>query len=136
MSQENVEIARRAILAFNATEVGAFTALTTHDFEWFPSMLAIEGQSFRGSEGIHSYFASLGDAWDEFIILPAEFRDLSELVIMLGGLRGLGKNSGVPVDAELGMVFGFRSCEIMSIHGYLDHREALAAAGLTEKDAH
>jgi hypothetical protein len=40
MSRGNVEIARRGIDAFNASEVDAFVALTTCDFEWSPSMVA------------------------------------------------------------------------------------------------
>jgi ketosteroid isomerase-like protein len=63
MSRANVEIAERAIDAFNRSDVDAFAALTTPDFEWSPSMGAIEGEIFRGREGIEKYFANLGDAW-------------------------------------------------------------------------
>lgn len=132
MSQANVDIARRAILAFNARELPAFTALTTADFEWSPSMVAIEGEVFRGNEGIGTYFTHLSDAWEEFRILPGSFRDGADLVVMLGRLRGRGKNSGVPVDAALGMVFDFRGQLVSRIRGYLDHREALQAARLRE----
>ena len=132
MSQENVEIARRAIDAFNRIDVDLFTTLTTTDFQWSPSMVAIEGEIFRGSEGIAAYFASLGNAWDEFVILPDSFRDLADLVVMLGGLRGRGKNSGVTVDASLGMVFDLRGEKIARIRGFLDHAETLRAAGLSE----
>jgi len=51
---------------------------------------------------------------------------------MLGRLEGRGKSSGVPVDAALGMVFDFRNGAISRIRGYLDHAEALRAAGLPE----
>jgi ketosteroid isomerase-like protein len=133
MSHENVEIAKRGIDAFNATDVDEFTALTTPDFQWSPSMVAIEGEVFRGGEGIRAYFASLSNAWEEFVILPDRFRDLADLVIMLGRLRGRGKNSGVPVDASLGMVFDFRDGKIARIRGYLDHGETLRAAGVSEQ---
>jgi ketosteroid isomerase-like protein len=132
VSQQNVEIAKRAIDAFNARDVESFASLTTPDFEWSPSMVAIEGKVFRGAEGIQAYFASLGNAWEEFLILPDQFRDLPDLVIMLGRLSGLGKNSGVPVDSSLGMVFDFRAGEVARIRGYLDHDEALQAAGVAQ----
>lgn len=132
MSEQNVEIARRGIQAFNGSEVEAFIALTTPDFAWSPSMVAIEGEIFRGSAGIRRYFASLSSAWEEFVIRPERFRDLPDLVIMLGRLRGCGKTSGVPVDASLGMVFDFRDGKIARIRGYLDHGAALQAAGLAE----
>jgi ketosteroid isomerase-like protein len=132
MSEENVEIAQRGIQAFNSGDADVFVALTTPDFEWSPSMVAIEGEIFRGSEGIRRYFASLSSAWEEFVIRPESFRDLPDLVVMLGRLRGCGKNSGVPVDASLGMVFDLRDGKIARIRGYLDHGEALRAAGLAE----
>jgi ketosteroid isomerase-like protein len=132
VSQANVEIAKRAIDAFNRSDVGAFAALTTPDFEWSPSMAAIEGEIFRGREGIEKYFASLNNAWETFHILRDGFRDLADVVIMLGRLEGRGKGSGVPVDSSLGMVFDFRGAAISRIRGYLDHGEALRAAGVSD----
>jgi len=132
MSEQNIETARQGIHAFNAGEVDAFTALTTSDFEWSPSMVAIEGEVFRGSEGIQRYFASLNSAWEEFLVRPESFRDLADVVVMLGRLRGCGKNSGVPVDAPLGMVFDFKQGKVARIRGYLDHGQACRAAGLAE----
>jgi ketosteroid isomerase-like protein len=130
MSQENVEVATRAIDAFNRTDVDAFAALTTQDFEWSPSMVAVESEIFRGRQGIQKYFDSLSSAWQDFHIVLGRFHDHADLVVMLGGLEGLGKGSGVPVDAALGMVFDFRGGQIRRIRGYLDHAEALQAAAL------
>jgi ketosteroid isomerase-like protein len=127
---ERVEVARRAIDAFNDVDVDRFALLATEDFEWSPSMVAIEGQTFRGDQGIRAYFASLGESWEEFRILPGTFRDLPGAVVMLGALRGRGKNSGVTVDASLGMVFDLRDGRIARIRGFLDHGRALNAAGL------
>jgi ketosteroid isomerase-like protein len=130
VSQENVEIAKQAIDAFNATDVEAFAALTTPDFAWSPSMVAIDGEIFRGREGIGRYFDYLDSAWETFHILRDGFRDSADVVIMLGRLQGRGKVSGVPVDSSLGMVFDFQGARIARIRGYLDHDEALKAAGL------
>ena len=132
MSQENVEIATRAIEAFNARDVNGFAVLTTPDFQWSPSMVAIEGTTFRGREGIDRYFRSLENAWELFHIHRGRFRDAEGLVVMLGRLEGRGVGSGVPVDASLGMVFDVRGGMISRIRGYLDHAEALRAAGLPE----
>jgi ketosteroid isomerase-like protein len=129
MPQENVAIATEAIDAFNERDVAAFAALTTADFEWSPSMVAIEGEIFRGRQGIESYFGSLAEAWEKFHIHRDGFRESGDLVVMLGRLEGLGKGGGVPVDAALGMVFDLRGGKIARIRGYLDHADALEAAG-------
>jgi ketosteroid isomerase-like protein len=132
MSHANIEIAKRAIDAFNRRDIDAFAALTTADFGWSPSMVAIEGEIFRGREGIEKYFGSLNDAWERFHIVRDGFRDLDDLAVMLGRLEGRGKASGVQVVESLAMVFDFRDGEISRIRGYLDHTEALRAAGLSE----
>ena len=72
MSQENVEIAARAADLFNARDIIAFTALTTPDFEWSPSMGPVEAEIFEGPSDHPSLFASLGESWDEFRIVPEE----------------------------------------------------------------
>jgi ketosteroid isomerase-like protein len=132
MSNANVEVATQAIEAFNGSDVDAFAVLTTPDFEWSPSMVAIEGTIFRGREGIEKYFRTLSIAWEKFHIHRNWFRDAEGLVVMLGRLEGRGMGSGVPVDASLGMVFDFRGGMISRIRGYLDHAEALRAAGLSD----
>ena len=49
MSQENVEVAKRAIDAYNRRDVDDFAELTTPDFEFFPAMdRLVEGGSHRG----------------------------------------------------------------------------------------
>ncbi len=125
-------MATQAIEAFNGRDVDAFANLTTPDFEWSPSMVAIEGETFREREGIERYFRSLQDGWDQFHVHRNRFREGEDLVVMLGRLEGRGMGSGVPIEASLGMVFDFRGGAIARIRGFLDHAEALRAAGLAE----
>jgi ketosteroid isomerase-like protein len=132
MSEENVETAERAIRAFNERDIDAFAALTTADFEWSPSMVAVEGETFVGRGGIDTYFERLDEAWERFHIHQGRFRDGADVAVMLGRLDGRGRSSGVPVDSSLGMVFDFRDGAISRIRGYLDHAEALRAANLPE----
>jgi ketosteroid isomerase-like protein len=129
MSQGNVEVATAAIEAFNVADLDGFAGCTTPDFEWSPSMVAIEGTIFRGREGIKSYFRSLNGAWERFHIHRGSFHEAEDVVVMLGRLEGLGR-SGVPVDSSLAMVFDFRDGAISRIRGFLDHDEGLRAAGL------
>ena len=89
-----------------------------------------QGTIFRGREGIERYFHSLNFAWEKFHIHRDRFRDAEGVVVMFGRLEGRGLGSGVPVDSSLGMVFDFRNGRISRIRGYLEHAEALKAAGL------
>jgi ketosteroid isomerase-like protein len=130
VSQTNVDIAKRAIAAFNASDDAAFAALTTADFEWSPSMSPVDGEVFVGREGIARYFAGLRSAWEHFHVMPETFRVGSDLVLVLGRLEGCGRGSGATVHSPLGMAFDVREGLIARIRGYLDHDDALEAVGL------
>jgi ketosteroid isomerase-like protein len=133
VSDEKVEIVKEAVDAFNERNVETFVALTTPDFEWFPAMdRLIEGGSYHGREGIEAYFEVVSGSWEEFQVLPDEFRDLGDRVLCLGRAEGRGRSSGVRVDTPLGTVVEFRDGKMSRIRAYLDHSEALRAASLSE----
>lgn len=132
MSLENVETVKRLIDAFNEREIEAFAAITTPDFEWITSMTAVEGEIFWGREGIETYFGRMRDAWEDFRALAEEFRDLGDHVLWLGRLEGTGRVSGVPVSAPLDILSDFGGRKVSRMRSFLDHGEALRAAGLSE----
>jgi ketosteroid isomerase-like protein len=133
VSQENGEVVKQAMDAFNRRDVDAFLALVTPEFEWFPSMVSlVEGGSFRGREGVADYFRESRNTWAELSVLGDEFRDLGDRVLVLGRTGGTGRGSGVEADAPIGMVFDFRATKLSRVRAYLDHGEALRAAGLAE----
>ena len=132
MSRENVELVKRLIDAFNRRDVEGFAEITTTDFEWITSMAAVEGEIFWGREGIDTYFARMREAWDEFLALAEDYRDLGERVLWQGRLEARGLGSGVPVSAPLDILYDIRDGQISRMHSYLDHSEALRAAGLEE----
>ena len=132
MSQENVKIAVRFIDAFNEREIEAFAAMTTPDFEWTTSMMAVEGEVFRGREGIDTYFERMREVWEDFRGFTDEYRDLGDRVLSLGRLEGRGRGSGVSVSTPLAVLFDIRGGKVSRMHSYLDHDEAMQAAGLTE----
>jgi GrpB-like predicted nucleotidyltransferase (UPF0157 family)/ketosteroid isomerase-like protein len=132
VSQENVEVVRRAVAAFNDRDVASFAALTTPDFEWSPSMSPIEHETFLGPDGIRKYFDALSAAWEHFHVQPGAMRRHAAGVLLLGQLEGRGRGSGALVDAPLGMAFDLRDGMISGIRGYLDHAVALKAVGLEE----
>jgi len=132
MSRENVVLVERLIDAFNRRDVEAFAEITTPDFEWFTSVMAVEGEIFWGREGIDTYFERMRDAWEEFRGVADEVRDLGERVLWRGRLEGRGRVSGVPIDTPLDVVYDFHSGKISRMRSFLDHDEALRAAGLSE----
>ena len=136
MSQDNVEIVKEGIDAFNRRDVDALDDLTTPDFEWFPALPStVEGEGYRGyrgREGIEAYFDDIRSTWEGFRVIGDELRDLGGSVLVLGRAEGRGRGSGVQVDTPLGIVFDFCRTKVRRARAYLDHGEALRAAGLSE----
>jgi ketosteroid isomerase-like protein len=133
MSQDNVELTRRGIEAFNRLCADVIIELATPDFEWYPAMpVAVTGGVYKGREGIEAYFQDIRDTWEELRISAEEFRDLGDRVLVLGRLEGRGIGSGVEVNAPLGIVFELRGDKACSARGYFDRGDALRAAGLDE----
>jgi ketosteroid isomerase-like protein len=133
MAQTNVEIVKRSLDAFNRRDAASIVQLATADFEWFPALPGtVEGSGYRGREGIETYLMEISDTWEEVCILGDEFRDLVSRVLVLGRAEGRGRGSGVPVHAPQGIIFDVRGGKISRVRSYLDHAEALWAAGLSE----
>jgi len=119
--------------AFHRRDIDAFVELTTSDFEWVPVFAArLEGDVYRGREGVERFLREVGETWEEFRPVPEDYRDLGDRVLALGRLRTRGRGSGVPIDAPWAGILDFRGVKISRIRTYLDHDEALRAAGLVE----
>jgi ketosteroid isomerase-like protein len=128
----NVETVKRLMDAFNRRDIDTFAELTTSDIEWVPVFAArVEGDIYRGRDGIETFLREVAETWEEFRPLPEEYRDATERVVGLGRLKARGRGSGVPVDSPWGGIFDFRGGRISGIRTFLDHDEALRAAGLS-----
>ena len=133
MSQENVEIVRRAIGAFNHRDVELLAELTTPDFAWFPALpRAVEANGYRGREGMETYFGEVRGTWEELRILIDELRDLGDGVLLLGRTEGRGRASGVEVNAPIGIAYDFRGQKVSRCRAFLDHADALKAVAPAE----
>ena len=131
MSQENVEVAKRSIDAYNRRDLDAYDEIWTADYESLPAMAGtVDSNSFRGRSGIETYFADVDNAWEDFTLIPDDVRDLGERVLILGRSQGRGRASGVTIAAEWGLLCEFRNGRISRARAYMNHAEALKAVGL------
>jgi ketosteroid isomerase-like protein len=134
VTRENVEVVRSSIDAYNRRDIETFAGLVTPDFELFTAIIGpVEGgESYRGPDGLARYFDAVSEAWAEIRIVAEEFFDLTDTVLVLGRLEGRGRGGGVPVDSPVGAVCDLRGGKIWRLRPYLDHAEAMRAAGLSD----
>jgi ketosteroid isomerase-like protein len=133
MSQKNVEVAKRCVEAFDRRDLDELVRTATSDYEWVGACLgSVEGGSYEGRKGMARYSSEAEATWEYLSVSGDEYRDLGDRVLVLGRLQGRGRISGVEVDTAYTMIVEFRDGKVSRSHAYLDHAEALRAAGLAE----
>jgi ketosteroid isomerase-like protein len=135
MSEENVEVFRRAIDAYNHGDVDAFLSGFDPAGEWHTLTQAVfggESTVYRGHEGIREFVREVDDALADVQAECVEIRDLGERIVAVGQLRGRGRSSGAAAETPIGWVVDFVDGRVIRMTDYLDPNDALEAAGLWE----
>ncbi len=135
MSQENVETFKRAVEANNRGDYDAFLQEFDPDVEFHGVMGVMfggEATVFKGHAGVLEYLRDLDEGFTVRDVQWSEFRDLGERLVVLGYVRGRGRESGIELDSQYGAVAEFRKGRVITYRDYFDHNEALEAAGLSE----
>jgi ketosteroid isomerase-like protein len=134
MSEENVELVRRANAAFNGGDVDAFLELTAHDAE-FQDLANAPDQSpiVRGRAAIQEVLTLWTAAFDDFRADVDEYIDEGDVVICATHWHGQGKGSGVLVDTHQFDVYELRDgLVVRATLGFRSRAEALEAVGLSK----
>ena len=134
MSQENVEILRRL---YDQWAGGDFSSAEFFHPEIEYSRIGVQTPDMQGRWlGLDE----LSNAMREYLRPMADLRIEAERIIDLGGDRVVvlsrhtarGKQSGVPIEHELGDLFTLRDGKIVRYCTYWNRAVALEAAGLQE----
>jgi ketosteroid isomerase-like protein len=72
--------------------------------------------------------------WGEMRFEPEEVIDLGDRVLVVGRVNGSGLGSGAAFENEWAQILTLSDSDgrVIRDHAFLDHREALEAAGLSE----
>lgn len=138
MSQEGPEaLVQRWSQAFNKRDMNALLELTSPDLEFVPYLASlIETTTYRGHDGLRSYFRDADAAWQELHVSQAAAREVGDFAISFGELHGKGRASGLEVRVPLAWVSEWRDGLLVRLTTYTNKTEALEAVGLSEQDAH
>jgi uncharacterized protein len=130
VSQQNVEIVRRVIDAYNEGEVP--WELVDPDVEWVIEPPAWVAGTYRGHDGIRTLLSRLAEAFDRVQMQVDRYLDGGDVVVTLGRMEVHGALSGVTTGQPLAQVVRVRDGRVVAIRGNLPREEALEAAGLRE----
>jgi ketosteroid isomerase-like protein len=135
MSQENVEVIRKAVEAINRRDPDAFLALLHPDVEWEDSggYPGARG-TYRGRGEVRELFEEVFlEAWESFHVEVEEITEASDdRVFFEALLTTRGKGSGVETELRAWNVFWLADGKVARRQVIWTRDEALEAAGLRE----
>jgi len=119
MSQANVEIVR----SFLAADVDEALRYADPGIVWNP----IEELPSRGHDAVRASLAHWKAEWDDYRLVPEEFVDMGERVVVTVRVEGRGRGSGVSIDARFYDVYSLRDGRIVRMDQFTERSEAVAA---------
>ncbi len=132
MSQENVEIVRRGIDAWNRGDRDETLAAYAPDVEWHTTGRFADRGVYRGPAGVERLMAELDEDIEQLTFSVSEVRAVGDNVFIAVTATGKGRQSKAGFEQQLWYVNTFRDGLIVRVEAYADRTQALEAAELKE----
>jgi ketosteroid isomerase-like protein len=133
MAQENVDIVRQVIDAWNRNQPETAIRYLEPDVILDATQRRINPKTYRGVEGMRAMLADRDEVWEEFRLEPDEFVAAGDWIVVIGRWVGRGRGSGLEVQQPVAHAFCLRGGRIVRAElSYADRRAALEAVGLRE----
>jgi ketosteroid isomerase-like protein len=133
MSQENVELVYRTADALNRHDIDAVLALCDPEVEFIPRLVEVDGGgSYRGHDGVRSWWENLFGVWPDFKSEVDEVRDLGDVTVARVRMSGQGIASEATTDQTSWVVTEWRDSKTIWMRVFQNETEAFDAAGLSE----
>ena len=133
MSQENVDLVRRTIGAFNSGDWDASLEYMDEDIEWRGADAVPDQDSYFGRDGVRAFWTAWTDNFEGFRLEVEELIDAGDDVVVVTRIRGRGIASGAEVRSNsFAQVARVRDRKIRRWEIYDHTQDALEAVGLRE----
>ena len=136
MSQENVEVVRRAYRAWSEGDLETLIQACDPGVELHLPEGGLNVGIRRGPEAIRQFLQGLLEVWGDLSAEPEKVFEAGDQVVVFLRVRVRGKGSGVEVEARPAHLITLRADKATRIVVYPDPAKALEAVGLSEQDAH
>jgi ketosteroid isomerase-like protein len=132
MSQENVEIVRRAVDAWNRGDLNAWLECFDEDIVWNPLPDAPDLKPIHGRQAVLELMQRWLEPWDRYELETLELVDLGGVIIWTARHLAFQKRTEMALDQTMSAVCAFREDAIAEFHMFPSRDQALQAAGLSE----
>jgi uncharacterized protein len=131
MSQENVEIVRRLIEAWNSNEQDEAIAIVDPEVVLDATRRRVNPKTYTGMQGMRRMLADRDEVWGEFRMEPDEVLEAGDRVVAIGRWVAKGKGSGIEVQQPVAHVFTLQDGRVVRVEISATRDEALEAARLS-----
>jgi ketosteroid isomerase-like protein len=132
MSQENVEVMRQAIDAWNRNDRDEWLAAFAPDAEWHTTGRFADRGVYRGREALVRYWAEFREDVEELSTSVSQVRAVGDKAFVAATATGRGRRSKARFDVPVWFVSTFRDGLVVHVETHDDPELALQAAGLRE----
>jgi ketosteroid isomerase-like protein len=134
MSQENVEIVRAGMEAWNARDMDALREAYAEDVVTWPPTGWAETGPFIGRDTVIGQWERMRELWnDDEVEMLADYIDAADRVAVRMIWRA--RSQSPDAESEATGIFTIRNGKIRVAEFFWDHTEALETVGLSEQDA-
>ena len=130
MSQENVEIVRRAF-AYEIHGVGD-RAEAEEIFDPHVVMNPSDERPSYGFDAMRDNYERWASVFEELSVTVEEIIDAGDQIVVVAHHEGRGRKSGIKVDTRFYEVYTVHEGKVSRVDEFTERAEALEAAGLQE----
>ena len=135
MSEQNVELHRRANEAFNTRDVDAYLAYCDPKIELHSAVTGPGPAVYHGHAGVRRWHREIAEAFGgEIRVEPEAFFDCGEHTVSFHVLHGRGQQSGADVATPAAHLCRWRDGRIVYFQGYLQREDAFRDLGISSDE--
>jgi ketosteroid isomerase-like protein len=128
MERVDADVVRASIDAFNRRDVPALLAHIDPDVEWVPLRAVLEGDVYRGHEGIRRFIADCDEDLEDMQVRMEDATQVGDFVVVNGAIEGRGRGSGNELDLSIGWLMHVTGGRVDYLRAYTDRAEAMREA--------
>jgi ketosteroid isomerase-like protein len=126
MSQENITVIRGMYESFSKGDVTSVLGQMHQQIEWrqAENFIYADHNPYRGPQAVlEGVFMRLASEWADFKVLPEEWLDAGNHIVVLGTYSGRHKESGKEVRAQFAHIWGVTHGRVVRFQQYTDTKQ-------------
>lgn len=126
MSQENIAVIRRMYESFSKGDITSVLGQMHQHIEWrqAENFIYADRNPYRGPQAVlEGVFTRLASEWADFKVMPEEWLDAGNHIVVLGAYSGRHKETDREVRAQFAHIWGVTHGRVVRFQQYTDTKQ-------------